>query len=239
MSRSVRFRPLKQTTHIDTRGSSHAIGPTRRCFFMCRVASVLSRPTTCASVSRVKLYLVRSMPRLVFAFAASLIVASAAASDSIREAAVQGRDLVRTIMAAYIGPPSTSSTSLASNSCDSRKMLRGKEVSQASCVIEKSQAGTRPGFLGEIPQWKSTACSIYFAVGAGAGATVSLCCAQAPSPKAVTRTATIMIIFRNFNLYRLLSSQVAPLRLGGESRRSNAFLHFFEPSQIGRPVYFA
>jgi len=40
----------------------------------------------------------------------------------------------------------------------------------------------------------------------------------------------IMIIFRNFNLYRLLSSQVAPLRLGGESRRSNAFLHFFEPN---------
>ncbi|PYK66565.1 MAG: hypothetical protein DME45_12405 [Verrucomicrobia bacterium] len=55
----------------------------------------------------------------------------------------------------------------------------------------------------------------------------------------MTRTATIMIIFKNFNLSRLLSSQVAPLRLGGESRRSNAFLHFFEPSQIGRLVYFA
>ena len=38
---------------------------------------------------------------------------------------------------------------------------------------------------------------IYFV--AGAGATVSLCCvAQAPSPKAVNRTATIMIIFKNF-----------------------------------------
>jgi hypothetical protein len=33
--------------------------------------------------------------------------------------------------------------------------LRWEEVSQALCVIEKSQAGTRPGFLGEIsPQLK-------------------------------------------------------------------------------------
>ena len=47
-----------------------------------------------------------------------------------------------------------------------------------------------------------------------------------------------MIIFRNFNLSRLLSSQVAPFLLGGEPRRSNAFLHFFEPSQIGRPSLF-
>ena len=85
---------------------------------------------------------------------------------------------------------------------------------------------------------ESTGYSIYFPVGAGAGATTSLCCAQAPSSKAVTRTATIMIIFRNFNLSRLLSSQVAPVRLGGEPRKSNAFLHFFEPSQIGRPGLF-
>jgi len=36
-----------------------------------------------------------------------------------------------------------------------RKTLRWEEVSQALCVIEKSQAGTRPGFLGEIsPQLK-------------------------------------------------------------------------------------
>jgi hypothetical protein len=105
---------------------------------------------------------------------------------------------------------------------------------------EKSQAGTRPGLLGEIAPIESTACSIYFPVGAGAGVTTSLCCCeQAPSPKAVTRTAMIMIIFRNFNLSRLLSSQVAPVRLGGEPKRSNAFLHFFEPSQIGRAVYFA
>jgi len=86
---------------------------------------------------------------------------------------------------------------------------------------------------------ESTGYSIYFPVDAGAGATTSLCCAlQAPSSKAVTRTATIMIIFRNFNLSRLLSSQVAPFLLGGEPRRSNAFLHFFEPSQIGWPSLF-
>ena len=119
-----------------------------------------------------------------------------------------------------------------------RKTLRWEEVSQALCVMKK-----RPGRNTTWPFWRnspieSTACSIYFPVGAGAGATTSLCCAQAPSSKAVTRTATIMIIFRNFNLSRLLSSQVARFRLGGEPRRSNAFLHFFEPSQIGRPGLF-
>ena len=75
---------------------------------------------------------------------------------------------------------------------------------------------------------------IYFPDGAGGGVTTSLCCAQAPNPKAVSRTATIMIIFRNFNISRLLSSQVAPVRLGGEPSISNAFLHFFEPTRIGR-----
>jgi hypothetical protein len=47
------------------------------------------------------------------------------------------------------------------------------------------------------------------------------------------------IIFRNFNLSRLLSSQVAPVRLGGEPSRSNAFLHFFEMKQIGRAGLFS
>ena len=37
-----------------------------------------------------------------------------------------------------------------------------------------------------------------------------------------------MIVFKNFNLYRLLSQQVAPVCLGGEQRGSNAFLNFFE-----------
>jgi len=50
----------------------------------------------------------------------------------------------------------------------------------------------------------------------------------------------IIIIFRNFNLSRLLSSQVAPVRLGGEPSRSNAFLHFFEPdTKLTVPIYFA
>jgi hypothetical protein len=120
-----------------------------------------------------------------------------------------------------------------------RKTLRWEEVSQGPYASgKKSQTGTRPGLFGRNSPIESTGYSIYFPVGAGAGATTSLCCAQAPSSKAVTRTATIMIIFRNFNLSRLLSSQVARFRLGGEPRRSNAFLHFFEPSQIGRPGLF-
>src|SRR5438132_4417036 len=120
-----------------------------------------------------------------------------------------------------------------------RKTLRWEEVSQALVRHEKkSQIGTRPGLFGRNSPIESTGYSIYFPVGAGAGATTSLCCAQAPSSKAVTRTATIMIIFRNFNLSRLLSSQVARFGLGGEPRRSNAFLYFFEPSQIGRPGLF-
>jgi len=59
------------------------------------------------------------------------------------------------------------------------------------------------------------------------GVTTSLCCAQAPSPKAVTITATIMIVFNSFNLSRLLSPQVAPVCLGREQRGSNAFSQFF------------
>ena len=41
-----------------------------------------------------------------------------------------------------------------------------------------------------------------------------------------------MIIFRNFNLSRLLSSQVAPVRLGGEPSRSNAFLYFLSRHKL-------
>jgi hypothetical protein len=80
---------------------------------------------------------------------------------------------------------------------------------------------------------------IYFALvfPIGAGAT-SLCCAQAPSPNAVTVTATTMMIFKNFNPSRLLSSQVAPVCLGRETWGSNAFLNFFEPSLTGPPLYF-
>jgi len=107
-------------------------------------------------------------------------------------------------------------------------------------VKEKKARPTMAWPFGGNSPMESTGCSIYFPVGAGAGVTTSLCCcAQAPSPNAATRTATITIIFRNFNLSRLLSSQVAPACLGRETRRSNAFLHFFEPLQTGRPVYFA
>jgi len=120
-----------------------------------------------------------------------------------------------------------------------RKTLRWEEVSEALlCVMKKKPGRNTTWPFGRNSPIESTGYSIYFPIGAGAGATTSLCCAQAPSSKAVTRTATIMIIFRNFNLSRLLSSQVAPFRLGGELRRSNAFLHFFEPSQFGRPGLF-
>jgi hypothetical protein len=43
-----------------------------------------------------------------------------------------------------------------------------------------------------------------------------------------------MITFKNFNLYRLLSQQVAPVCLDRELPRGNAFLNFFERVTIGR-----
>ena len=54
----------------------------------------------------------------------------------------------------------------------------------------------------DIRSWqRGTRCSIYFPVGAGGGGvTTSLCWVQAPSPKADSRIAMIMIFFRNFNL---------------------------------------
>jgi len=79
---------------------------------------------------------------------------------------------------------------------------------------------------------------LYFPYVLGGGVT-SLCCAQAPSPKAVTSTATIMIVFKSFNLSRLLSQQVAPVCLGRELQGSNAFLNFFEQITTGRRTYFA
>ena len=66
--------------------------------------------------------------------------------------------------------------------------------------LRGGQVGTRPGPLGEIDPVRVTGCSIYFPAGAGGGVTTSLRCAQAPSPNAVTKTATIMISFKNFNL---------------------------------------
>jgi len=86
----------------------------------------------------------------------------------------------------------------------------------------------RPGLLGEIAQ-QIAGQRIYFPPFGAGGTTTSLCCAQAPSPKPVTKTAITTIIFKNFNLSRLLSQQVAPVCLGREPGGSNAFLKFFEP----------
>jgi hypothetical protein len=101
--------------------------------------------------------------------------------------------------------------------------------------MEKGQAEKRPGLLGEIAHNKLPRSGIYFPFGVG-GTTTSLCCAQAPSPNDVAKTANTTIIFKNFNPNRLLSQQVAPVCLGREPRGSNAFLKFFEP--CGRRPYF-
>jgi hypothetical protein len=102
--------------------------------------------------------------------------------------------------------------------------------------MEKGQVEKRPGLLGEIAHNKFAGKRIYFPPFGAGGTTTSLCCAQAPSPNAVTKTVTTTIIFKNFNLSRLLSQQVAPVCLGREPRGSNAFLKFFEPR--GRRPYF-
>ena len=47
-----------------------------------------------------------------------------------------------------------------------------------------------------------------------------------------------MITFKNFNLYRLLSQQVAPVCLDRELPGGNAFLNFFERVTTGRQIYF-
>jgi hypothetical protein len=103
-------------------------------------------------------------------------------------------------------------------------------------AAEKGQAERRPGLLSEIALYKIAAQRIYFPPFGVGGTTTSLCCAQAPSPNADTKTAITTIIFKNFNLSRLLSQQVAPVCLGREPRGSNAFLKFFQP--CGKPVYF-
>ena len=101
--------------------------------------------------------------------------------------------------------------------------------------MEKGQAEKRPGLSGEIAQQIAAQRSYFPPFGAG-GTTTSLCCAQAPTPNAVTKTAITTIIFKNFNLSRLLSQQVAPVCLGRDLWGSNAFLKFFEP--CARRLYF-
>lgn len=102
--------------------------------------------------------------------------------------------------------------------------------------MKKGQAEKRPGLLGEISPQQIAAQRIYFPPFGVGGTTTSLCCAQAPSPNAVTKTANTTIIFKNFNPNRLLSQQVAPVCLGREPKGSNAFLKFFEPCR--RRLYF-
>jgi|SRR5215467_5307061 len=86
------------------------------------------------------------------------------------------------------------------------------------------------------PTTKQPAAVNYFLAVGGGGA--SLVCAQAPSPKALAITTAIMITFKNFNLYRLLSQQVAPVCLDREQPGGNAFLNFFERVTTGHQSYF-
>ncbi len=90
--------------------------------------------------------------------------------------------------------------------------------------------------LGRIcPQYTTSRCNYFLAVGGGGA---SLVCAQAPSPKALAITTAIMITFKNFNLYRLLSQQVAPVCLDSKQPGGNAFLNFFECVTTGHRFYF-
>ena len=100
----------------------------------------------------------------------------------------------------------------------------------------KGQVETRPGLLGESAHNKQPAAVNYFLAVGGGGA--SLVCAQAPSPKALAITTAIMITFKNFNLYRLLSQQVAPVCLDREQPGGNAFLNLFERVTTGHQTYF-
>ena len=92
-----------------------------------------------------------------------------------------------------------------------------------SCRWKKARSKNDLALSGEIAHNKIVAQRIYFPPFGVGGTTTSLCCAQAPSPNAVTKTAITTIIFKNFNLSRLLSQQVAPVCLGREEQGSNAF----------------
>ena len=88
---------------------------------------------------------------------------------------------------------------------------------------KKGQAEKRPGLLSEIAQYKIAEQRIYFPPFGVGGTTTSLCCAQAPSPNAETKTAITTIIFKNFNLSRLLSQQVAPVLLRQGTKGKQCF----------------
>ena len=101
---------------------------------------------------------------------------------------------------------------------------------------EKARSKHDLASLGESAHNKQPAAVNYFLAVGGGGA--SLVCAQAPSPKALAITTAIMITFKNFNLYRLLSQQVAPVCLDREQPGGNAFLNLFERVTTGHQTYF-
>jgi hypothetical protein len=121
-------------------------------------------------------------------------------------------------------------------------VARRSHMSHGPCETDgksgkgKGQVETRPGLLGESAHNKQPAAVNYFLAVGGGGA--SLVCAQAPSPKALAITTAIMITFKNFNLYRLLSQQVAPVCLDRELSGGNAFLNLFERVTTGHQTYF-
>ena len=118
-----------------------------------------------------------------------------------------------------------------------RKSQEGRVSAEAKRARRrKGQVETRPGLLGgNRPQINNQPLCNYFLAVGGGGA--SLVCAQAPSPKALAITTAIMITFKNFNLYRLLSQQVAPVCLDRELSGGNAFLNLFERVTTGHQTY--
>jgi len=109
----------------------------------------------------------------------------------------------------------------------------GRELKRTRPFHKKARPRHDLAFLGEVVHNKLPDTGTYFLPVFCGGGITSLCCAQAPNPKAVTKRATTMIVLTNFNLSRLLSSQVAPVCLGREERGSNAFLKFFNQHKVG------
>src|ERR671923_123649 len=103
---------------------------------------------------------------------------------------------------------------------------------------QEGQAASTTWPLGRKSPRMNTGARTYLVVLPGGGGATSLCCAQAPSPKAVTTTATIMIVFNSFNLSRLLSQQVAPGLFRQGKIRKQCFSSPFWISTDCTPGYF-
>src|ERR1700741_287797 len=121
-------------------------------------------------------------------------------------------------------------------SCPSVARVPGMPGTDEDSEKEKARSKHDLASLGESAHNKQPAAVNYFLAVGGGGA--SLVCAQAPSPKALAITTAIMITFKNFNLYRLLSQQVAPVCLDREQPGGNAFLKLFERVTTGHQTYF-